>query len=172
MKRHTLLSLQLQKLEIIKCQRIFFPFAKCTVHPKTLNSVELEIIFSKNGRVIHIQKAVLHGARWNIVCGRDKPPIIDDNSYWTKDYFYLDKTISTCVPYQAITDCIREAVDNTAKSNMTRKMFLNSRFIKSLKSYKSLWIAHVNSGYDTSRKPKNHTSQIRGLQKSWKRKIV
>ena len=79
-----------------------FPFAKCSVHAKTLNSVGTKFKFPKTD-VLCICKKVLQGAQKNTAHDRDKIPITDDNIYRTKEYICLDQTFSKWMPSEAIT---------------------------------------------------------------------
>ena len=65
-----------------------------------------------------MQKTVFHvKRRYTVYDDRDKTSITNDYAYWIKE-FYLDQTLSTWVPSQAITHCMRTMVDNKAESSM------------------------------------------------------
>ena len=72
------------------------------------------------------------GALRNNAYDKDKT-LLNDSTYWRKENLHWHQTFSTWLTSQAITNCMRETVDNTAERNIVRWMVPISRRIESYK---------------------------------------
>ena len=91
----------------------FFLIAKCSEHAETLNRVKTEFITLDTDVLCTHNKPFFRGTEES-----EFDRGTDDSPYRTKEYTYLDQSFSTCLPAQAITNCLQKTVDNKPECNM------------------------------------------------------